>query len=684
MTLKKTFAPIGKFIAAGSRSVAKLKEMTLSQLSGVTMSMKKLFAPFKGVIVAGAVPATKLRFAPQRVNHSQNPQIKEVIMSIIKKLVASFVGLNPAGPRSAMKLPSALLALTLGASALWVGPTAAAEKKYVTDPSTGKVVSAPEYGGTITFARKEEAAGPDVVVSGGWAAGYVSVVNEKLAIADWATPRDKWDFTVPYLPLPFLTGSLAESWSQPDPLTCIVKVRQGVHWHDKAPMSGRELTAQDIEYNYHRVTGTGSGFTEPSEYAAKFRGVQVESITATDKWTVVFKLKELNLFALDAILDSWLGWIYPPEVIKEHGDVTDWRNLVGTGPFMLTDWVKGSSVTWTKNPDYWGYDEKYPENRLPYVDQLRTLFMPEVATQLAALRAGKVDYIGFLGASQMRTLEQVESLQRTNPELVIWPFAERSDNGFGMNVQLKPFDDIRVRKAMQMAINLEEINNAYYKGYADIIPQGQLNRAFTETVTQFEDWPEEVKKGYMYDPEGAEALLDEAGYPRGADGIRFKTELMHIERYDLNYVELVASYWNKIGVDVEIDVQPVATFVARRSARDFEMMSHEAAFRTLIPFTLQGLRWQSDFPSNTSNVSDPEYETMIEVAAAATTLEEQNRLAGELNMYAIERFWAIWGPMAPQYQATQPWLIGYNGEVGMWGTVFARLWVDQELKDKTF
>ena len=113
MTLKKAFAPIRKFIAAGSRSVAKLKEMTLSQLSGATMSMKKLFAPFKGVIVAGAVPAAKLRFALW-VNRSQNPQIKEVIMSIIKKLVASFVGLNPAGPRSAMKLLSVLLAFILG------------------------------------------------------------------------------------------------------------------------------------------------------------------------------------------------------------------------------------------------------------------------------------------------------------------------------------------------------------------------------------------------------------------------------------------------------------------------------------------------------------------------------------------------------------------------------------------
>ena len=93
-----------------------------------------------------------------------------------------------------------------------------------------------------------------------------------------------------------------------------------------------------------------------------------------------------------------------------------------------------------------------------------------------------------------------------------------------------------------MAINLEEINNAYYKGYADAIPQGQTSRLMTEMVTQFDDWPEDVKKVFDYDPEGAEALLDEAGYPRGADGIRFKTKFLHIERHDLNYVQLVFSY----------------------------------------------------------------------------------------------------------------------------------------------
>ena len=308
--------------------------------------------------------------------------------------------------------------------------------------------------------------------------------------------------------------------------------------------------------------------------------------------------------------------------------------------------------------------------------------MPEPATYMAALRTGQVDYVGPIGAAQMRTLDQVESLQKTNPELVIWPFFNRSDNGLGMNIQVEPFDDIRVRKAMQMAINLKEINNAYYKGYADVTPQGQLHRSFAEVVTQFEDWPEDVKRVFDYDPEGAEALLDEAGYPRGADGVRFKTELMHIARYDLNYVELLASYWNKIGVDVKIDVHPVASFVARRSERDFEMVNAEAAGRG------SPLGWQSRYtpsaPWNSSNVNDPVYTAKFEAGGAATTIKEYNRIAGELNQYGIEKFWTIWGPMAPQYLAVQPWIIGFNAELrlgmGQYNTVFTRLWVDSQLK----
>ena len=331
-----------------------------------------------------------------------------------------------------------LLTLTLMVAAFWVSPAAvAAEKKMVTDPSTGKMVTAPEYGGTITYALLADPASPDSFLSDHAALMIVGPVLEKLALGDWATPRDKWDFQY-HTPPTNTRGALAESWSQPDPLTYVINLRQGVHWHNKAPMNGRELTADDIVYNYHRFTGTGSGFTEPSVNAIQWKGVQIESITATDDSTVVFRLKEPSLGALLPILDGHAYCTYPPEVIKEHGDAHDWRNLVGTGPTMLTDLTQGSSITWDKNPDYWAYDEKYPENRLPYIDRLRALVMPEVATQLAALRTAQVDYVGQLGQTQIKSLDQVDSLQKTNPELVITPYATISANAVGLNVQMKP------------------------------------------------------------------------------------------------------------------------------------------------------------------------------------------------------------------------------------------------------
>ena len=95
-----------------------------------------------------------------------------------------------------------------------------------------------------------------------------------------------------------------------------------------------------------------------------------------------------------------------------------------------------------------------------------------------------------------------------------------------LNVNMPPFDDIRVRKAMQMALDLEVINAVYFRGYGDMTPHGQVGNALIGYFIPFEQWPEEVKEGYRYDPEGAEALLDAAGYPRLADDIRFKS-LIH-------------------------------------------------------------------------------------------------------------------------------------------------------------
>ena len=171
---------------------------------------------------------------------------------------------------------------------------AAVEKEMVLDPTTGEMITAPEYGGTITYGRTGTGEHCDYWSISGWATHFMGVVNEKLLVADWAYDRSEYNFLSYKMPWAAKRGALAESWETPDGTTIIVKVRPGVRWHDKAPMNGRELTAGDIEFNYHRLLGIGSGFDEASPHAGQLP--KIESVTATDESTVVFKLAEPDLF----------------------------------------------------------------------------------------------------------------------------------------------------------------------------------------------------------------------------------------------------------------------------------------------------------------------------------------------------------------------------------------------------
>ena len=579
--------------------------------------------------------------------------------------------------KSSSKLSATLLALILGASVFMAGQVWAA--KMVKDPTTGKMVTVPEYGGTLTFATMLEPPSADTAVYG--SAGLaIAGVAERLLIPNWAVERDEYAFSSQYIPVEFAAGQLAESWEQPNPLTYVFQIRQGVHWQVKPPMSGRELTADDIEYNYHRILGLGSGFTEPLPYS-QLVGIGIESVTATDKWTVVFKLKEPRRAALHMIMVAYMSFILPPEVIKQHGDISDWRNFVGTGPYELTDWVQGSSITHTKNPNYWGFDEKYPQNRLPYIDKLEGLFIKEEATRLAGLRSGRIDFLGFpAGVSDIVSADVLDSLRKTNPEIVLIPWWDRSETSYGLDVTKPPFDDIRVRQAMQMALDLETINNTYYKGTAMWKPQGLVGEALKGYYTPFDEWPDEVKKVYAYDPEGASQLLAEAGYPNG-----FETVLNASSEFDLGYAEIVAGFWKAIGVDLEIRVMDRAQLMPLATEGNWEGMAgavtgwnnpwggvgvlrHIAHSTSLVKF------------KGRSELVD----AMIEAAESATSIAEEQRLGREADMYMIEQHFYIWGPKAGKYMAIQPWVEGYNGEVHFGAQhrllIFARLWIDQELK----
>ena len=561
---------------------------------------------------------------------------------------------------------------------------------YVTDPTTGKVVSAPQYGGTLTLALKKTFPEVDGYFGHPSQMAYTGDV-ERLGIVNWAIDRDVFNFGISYVPPEVLVGSLAESWDiSPDGLTYTFNIRKGVRWHDEEPVNGRELTAQDVEYNYHRYLGLGSGFTEGSPFIAQWEpldDIGIESITATDKYTVVFKLAGPSLDALKVIVITNPAVINAPEVIKAYitteepdGHIPDYRALVGTGPFMLVESIEATSMTWTKNPNYWGYDEKYPENRLPYIDELRALVIPEETTRLAAMRSAKIDHMGYSTGGKI-SVEVAEGLKRTNPELRLDQSSFGSDSSAAFNTRISPTNDIMVRHAMQMALDLETITNTYYKGFADATPQEYLGPGLLGYQNPFKTWPEELKGYYTYDPEGAEKLLDEAGYTRGADGIRFRTavEIPQPTGRDSGFFEVAAPYWKEIGIDVEVKSIETPVWVAHIREATYEGLTSWGNMDWnpigQLSHNLSTSAWNGPL------TQDLVYDAMVQAVVDATTIEEQQRLSREASMYITSNHWMLWGPRASTFAVTQPWVTGFNGEAPFNGlNIYARLWIDSELK----
>ncbi|MFC1933008.1 ABC transporter substrate-binding protein [Chloroflexota bacterium] len=524
----------------------------------------------------------------------------------------------------------------------------------------------PQYGGTITLRARRDIAHFDPY----WRANPLNLEN--LCSSDWKLDRKIYDFKTAMVPLEYELPSLAESWEQPDPLTYIFKIRKGVSFQDIPPVNGRELTAYDVEYCFHRVYGIGSGFTEPSAWIDLPAFLMLESVTATDKYTVVFKWKEPSLDHAESLCGPlYQNKIVPREAIEEWGDVDDWRHSIGTGPFIITDYVTGSVATWTKNPNYWGYDERHPENKLPYADEVKQLIIPDTATALSALRAGKLDLFNDVG------WEQAKSLAKTNPEIVQEPGL-----GWGtvldMRVDKEPFTDIKVRTAMQMAIDLPTIAATYYGGVIEGIPFGLIGPAAPGWYTPFSDWPKELQAEYTYNPEGAKQLLAEAGYPTG-----FKTNCVVSNNMDLDLLQILKAYLADINVEMDINVMDNAAFTAFVGDGNHDQMDFSTEGTAYPkPPNLALKSGYTPFLRNYTHNNDPVFNELYDSFVSCLDLDEQKELSIELDMYALEQHWRVNVMQPPVAQAFQPYLKGYSGETMMRHSFFhcPRIWIDQDLK----
>jgi peptide/nickel transport system substrate-binding protein len=379
-------------------------------------------------------------------------------------------------------------------------------------------------------------------------------------------------------------------------------------------------------------------------------------------------------------------FVHAPEQIEKYGDAKDCTTLVGTGPFELDEVVEGSSATWKKNPKYWATDEKFG-NRLPYIDELKSLLIPDMAARLAGLRTGKIDIMGNTGDAYINSVDDMQSLQRSRPDIDIWPAYITQGGVFFYNWTLPPTDDVRVRKALQMAVDREAIAKSFFKGFGDPAPYGIAKQDGGEYSWPYENWPDKVKREYQYHPEEAEALLDAAGYKRGADGYRFKLKLAHFDRWDATYSEVIMGYLEAIGVESELRVMPVSEFGAiRKQEHDYALVNGYYGWwgsPGFLGYTLSTVS-SADGSSSSINLKDPRLDKLFLAAQKTTDLEELKSIFRQFDEICIRDHCALNKSVSPLFFVSQPWVQGYFGEAGMgWGernTFHARLWIDQELK----
>ncbi len=276
---------------------------------------------------------------------------KKIVRIVLYSLMTIFLVPASCGIKTtpATTQPSTTITTMTTAKPTVIPITTAVKTTIVTKTTTGywweTKWGVPQYGGTITTRMSTNPTYFDPWYAGAdRASGQIeSLYMETLVTYDWALDRKIYGYTAPTTPQEYRAGGLAESWEMPDYSTIIIHIRKGVKWQNKAPVNGREFTADDVVYTFNRQFGLGGGFTKMNPYGGWSQYNQMKSITAVDKYTVVVKTTEPTLKLLSSLTAPYLFHFFVArEVVDKYGNLLDWRNAVGTGAFMLQDFVSTS------------------------------------------------------------------------------------------------------------------------------------------------------------------------------------------------------------------------------------------------------------------------------------------------------------------------------------------------------
>ena len=411
-----------------------------------------------------------------------------------------------------------------------------------------------------------------------------------------------------------LEPGLATSWepSSSDPNVWVFEIREGVTFHE-----GQAFDAEDVVFSLNRALSEASDFKELLTGVTEVRATGDFTVeVVTDGPNPLLPNNLTNIMMMDA------GWAAEngTEAVQDYAageDTYAARNANGTGPFVLQSRTADVETVMTQNPDYWGIGE-FP------MDVTEIIFTPiqNPATRVAALLTGEVDFIQDVPVQDLERVDGADGMGlATAPQnRVIF---------FGMNVGdedltldnvegANPFADVRVRRAMDIAINREAIQQ--------VVMRGQSAPAGVISPPPVNGWTPELDEYPAYDVEAARALMEEAGY---GDGFSVQLDCPN-DRYinDEAICQAVVGMLAQIGIDVNLSALPRAQHFPLISnfETDFYMLgwgvpTYDAEY--IFNF-LYHTQTENRGSWNGTRYSNPEMDEMIASLTSNTDLEARN------------------------------------------------------------
>ena len=353
-----------------------------------------------------------------------------------------------------------------------------------------------------------------------------------------------------------IEGDLAESWSQPNETTYLFKLRKGVRWHNKPPVNGRELTAEDVVYSIDRfrtVKGNANAYMLSS----------VDKVEAPDKYTVKITLKEPYVWLLDMLANSHAVPIIARECVDKYGDLKRHEATIGTGPWMLDSYRPNVGFTFVRNPSYF-------LTGLPHIDRVEVVVDEDNASRMAAFLSGKYDlgweFMGIINRVDWVQIKDV--LKQKRPRLQTVEFTTPVVQHISMRTDKAPYGDVRVRRAMSMAIDRKGIIDAVYEGV------GVINPAVPAALKEWSIPMDQLGEGlanYKYDPAAAKKLLAEAGLASGFSAtVEFTTYGSNIV---VDACQLVLKYLKDVGIDAKLVTKEYGAYISTTFYGKFDTLA---------------------------------------------------------------------------------------------------------------